>query len=132
MCIFFFKYPYFKRVAKRWLCMEPAWARNQEYYDTKPIKTYQTVNLLSDNLYKILLFLYWNRPTCIKLLAWLIIGVVPRYQWTNICLNVLFFSFVAHKINAAVCMPLRPLKHIVKDILDHCSKTIGNGRTSET
>lgn len=29
-------------------------------------------------------------------------------------------------------MPLRPLKHIVKDIMDHCSKTIGNGRTSET
>lgn len=23
-------------------------------------------------------------------------------------------------------MPLRPLKHIVKDIMDHCSKTIGN------
>lgn len=90
--IFFLKYPYFKRVAKRWLCMEPAWARNQEYYDTKPIKTYHTVNLLSGNLYKILLFLYWNGPTCIKL-AWLIIGVVPRYQWINICLNVYFFFF---------------------------------------
>lgn len=66
-----------------------------------------------------------------------IIGMVNHWCSAQISVNkymskLLFFSFVAHKINAAVCMPLRPLKHIVKDILDHCSKTIGNGRTSET
>lgn len=62
---------------------------------------------------------------------------MPIYHRTNICLNVKLFPFVAHIIDAAICMCLLPIKkrkkkeNILKDFIDRCTKTHGNGRTSE-